>query len=149
MRGRLRRMGLLAALAGVLAVGCEKQTVKPNYPPDPVFVGKRPVGMIVAGYGISNELPFLAAMWVHPDFRRRRAGHALVLRALAFLRAAGQQQVALWVTETHLGVLEFYQSLGFRLTGARSPLRPGSETTILEMTLGLAVSLPSNHQVKS
>ena len=108
------------------------------------FVGDRPVGMIVAGYGIPNESPFLAAMWVHPDFRRRRAGRALVLRALAFLRAAGQQHVALWVTETHLGVFEFYQSLGFQVTGVRAPLRPGSETTILEMALELADSPQAN-----
>ena len=113
------------------------------------FVGDRPAGMIVAGYGIHNESPFLAAMWVHPDFRRRRAGHALVLRALAFLRAAGQRQVTLWVTETHLGVFEFYQALGFQLTGVRAPLRPGSETTILEMALSLIDSSPSNHVVTS
>lgn len=111
------------------------------------FVGDRAVGMIVAGYGIPNESPFLAAMWVHPDFRRRRAGRALVLRALAFLRAAGQRQVTLWVTESHLAVFEFYQSLGFQVTGARAPLRPGSETTILEMALGLTDSPPSNHQI--
>jgi hypothetical protein len=71
----------------------------------------------------------------------------LVVCALAFLHAAGQQQVALWVTETHLGVFKFYQALGFRLTGARAPLRPGSETTILEMVLGLADSPLKNHQV--
>jgi ribosomal protein S18 acetylase RimI-like enzyme len=108
------------------------------------FVDDRPVGMIVAGYGIPNESPFLAAMWVHPDFRRRRAGRALVLRALAFLRAAGQQRVALWVTETHVGVFKFYQSLGFQVTGVRAPLRPGSETTILELALELADS-PQAH----
>ena len=111
------------------------------------FFDDRPVGMIVAGYGIPNESPFLAAMWVHPDFRRRRAGHALVVRALAFLRAAGQQQVALWVTESHLSVFKFYQSLGFQVTGARAPLRPGSETTILEMACRLASGPPSNHQL--
>jgi hypothetical protein len=72
-------------------------------------------------------------MWVHPDFRRRGVGHSLVARALAFLRSAGQQHVSLWVTETHAGVFKFYENLGFQRTGARSPLRSGSDTTILEM----------------
>lgn len=111
------------------------------------FFGDRPVGMIIAGYGIPNESPFLAAMWVHPDFRRRGAGNALVVRALAFLRASGQQQVSLWVTESHLGVFKFYRSLGFQITGARAPLRPGSETTILEMTCRLDHGPFSDHQV--
>jgi hypothetical protein len=43
MRGRLSRLWPLAALGGFLALGCEKAAVKPNYPPDPVLVGKHPV----------------------------------------------------------------------------------------------------------
>jgi len=81
----------------------------------------------------TTTLRSLAAMWVHPDFRRRGVGHSLVAQALAFLRSSAQQHVSLWVTETHTGVFQFYESLGFQRTGARSPLRPGSDTTILEM----------------
>jgi ribosomal protein S18 acetylase RimI-like enzyme len=99
--------------------------------------GAIPVGMIIAGYGVPTEPPFLAAMWVHPDFRRQGVGRALVVRALTFLREAGQKHVSLWVTETHAGVFKFYEALGFQLTGARAELRPGSQTTILEMTLRL------------
>jgi ribosomal protein S18 acetylase RimI-like enzyme len=96
-------------------------------------VGTLPIGMVLAGHKDHNDCPFLAAMWVHPDFRRRGVGHSLVAKALAFLRSSAQQHVSLWVTETHTAVFQFYESLGFRLTGARSPLRPGSDTTILEM----------------
>jgi GNAT superfamily N-acetyltransferase len=94
-------------------------------------------GMIIAGYGLPAEPPFLAAMWVHPDFRRQGLGRALVARALSFLRQAGQKHVSLWVTETHSGVFKFCEALGFQLTGARAELRAGSQTRILEMTLHL------------
>lgn len=96
-------------------------------------IGALPIGMILAGHKDHNDCPFLAAMWVHPDFRRRGVGHSLVAQALAFLRSSAQRHVSLWVTETHIGVFQFYESLGFQRTGARSPLRPGSDTTILEM----------------
>jgi len=106
-------------------------------PPDGVAylacVGDLPIGMVLAGHKDHNDSPFLAAMWVHPDFRRRGVGHSLVARALAFLRSAGQQRVSLWVTESHAGVFKFYEDLGFQRTGARSPLRSGSDITILEM----------------
>lgn len=96
-------------------------------------VGALPIGMVLAGHKDQNDSPFLAAMWVHPDFRRRGVGHSLVAQALAFLRSSAQPRVSLWVTETHTDVFQFYESLGFHRTGARAPLRPGSDTTILEM----------------
>jgi len=96
-------------------------------------VGSIVAGMVLAGHRDHNQSPFLAAMWVHPDFRRRGIGRSLVAQGLAFLRSAGLRRVSLWVTETHSGVFSFYESLGFHRTGARSPLRSGSHVTILEM----------------
>lgn len=96
-----------------------------------------PVAMIIAGHKDHNGFPFLAAMWVHPDFRRRGIGRSLVDRALAFLSATGQRYVSLWVTESHADVFQFYERLGFERTGAKSTLRPGSEITILEMARAL------------
>jgi ribosomal protein S18 acetylase RimI-like enzyme len=102
------------------------------------LVGDRPVAMIIAGHKDHNDSPFLAAMWVHPDFRRRGIGHSLVDRALAFLSSTGQKYVSLWVTESHADVFQFYESLGFQRTGAKSTLRSGSEITILEMARALS-----------
>jgi ribosomal protein S18 acetylase RimI-like enzyme len=113
-------------------------------PPDRIAyvacVADLPVGMVFAGHRDHNDVPFLAAMWVHPEFRRRGVGQSLVEHALTFLCSAGQQHVSLWVTEAHAGVFQFYESLGFQLTGARSLLRPGSDTTILEMSRPLLTS---------
>jgi len=97
-----------------------------------------PVAMIIAGHKDHNDSPFLAAMWVHPDFRRRGIGHSLVERALAFLSSTGRKYVSLWVTESHADVFQFYESLGFQRTGAKSILRSGSEVSILEMARALA-----------
>ncbi len=43
MRGRLWRGWLVATLGGFLSLGCEKEVVKPSYPPDPVLVSKHAV----------------------------------------------------------------------------------------------------------
>jgi|GEM_PF-502782 len=103
-----------------------------------------PVAMIIAGHKDHNDSPFLAAMWVHPDFRRRGIGRSLVDRALVFLSSTGQRYVSLWVTESHADVFQFYESLGFERTGAKSTLRSGSEITILEMARALSkISLRS------
>jgi ribosomal protein S18 acetylase RimI-like enzyme len=97
------------------------------------YAAGSPVGMVIAAHRDDNGRPFLAAMWVHPDFRRRSVGNLLVERALAFLSSAPEQHVSLWVTETHAGVFQFYEKLGFQRTGAKSTLRSGSDITILEL----------------
>ena len=43
MRSRRWRLWGVTVLGGFLALGCEKALVKPDYPPDPVLVSKRPV----------------------------------------------------------------------------------------------------------
>lgn len=43
MRRRWTRAWFAAALAGSLLLGCERAAVKPSYPPDPLFLTKKPV----------------------------------------------------------------------------------------------------------
>jgi hypothetical protein len=43
MLGRWWRTGLAAALGGALLVGCDRNAVRQDYPPDPLFLSKKPV----------------------------------------------------------------------------------------------------------
>jgi hypothetical protein len=43
VRRRSGRSWLAAALAGCLLLGCERAAVRPSYPPDPLFLSKKPV----------------------------------------------------------------------------------------------------------
>jgi hypothetical protein len=43
VRRRWRRAWFAAAVAGTLLVGCERAAVRPSYPPDPLFLSKKPV----------------------------------------------------------------------------------------------------------
>jgi len=76
-------------------------------------------------------------MWVNPEFRRQGVGQKLVQQGLDFLRAAGQAEVALWVTRGHDGVVAFYRSLGFCETGVTDVLRTGSDIVIVELRCAL------------
>jgi hypothetical protein len=43
VHGRWWRAGLAAALGSTLLLGCERNAVRQNYPPDPLFTSKKPV----------------------------------------------------------------------------------------------------------
>ena len=103
-----------------------------------VFVAledEQAIGMVFVRCETPPAAAFLGGMWVHPLFRRRGVGRALVVHGLEFLRSTGQRAVSLWVTSAHTEVLSFYRTLGFRETGATANLRPGSPLTITELIL--------------
>jgi GNAT superfamily N-acetyltransferase len=105
-----------------------------------VFVAladERTIGMVFVRCEAPPAAAFLGGMWVHPLYRRRGVGRALVAHGLAFLRSVGQCRVSLWVSSAHSEVLSFYQTLGFLETGATDSLRPRSPVTITELELDL------------
>ncbi len=75
------------------------------------------LGGRIAGYGIaciearSGEIVSIA---VHPDYRRRGVGNALMRQALAALAAAGARRVELMVRTGNAAAAKLYRSLGFR-----------------------------------
>ena len=91
------------------------------------------IGMVFVNCALPPEPAFLGGMWVDQAFRRHGIGRSLVECALEFLRGAGQVQVSLWVTSTHDEIFSFYESLGFKKTGAISALRDGSDVAICEL----------------
>ncbi len=96
-------------------------------------IGIRPAGMVFVKCASPPEPAFLGGMWVKAEFRRRGVGRSLVQQGLAFLSAAAQAEVSLWVTRGHDDVFAFYRALGFRDTGLSDTLRPGSVIMIDEL----------------
>ncbi|MEL7545949.1 MAG: GNAT family acetyltransferase [Pseudomonadota bacterium] len=69
------------------------------------------IGTVMAGFdGVRGWVHHLA---VHPNHRREGIATELMKRAEAGLKSAGCPKLNLQVRSTNLGVIKFYQSLGF------------------------------------
>jgi ribosomal protein S18 acetylase RimI-like enzyme len=78
----------------------------------------RIVGTVMAGYeGHRGWINYLA---VEPALQRGGLGKELMAEAEKRLRAAGCPKINLQVRPTNLGVIAFYERLGFSLEGAVS-----------------------------
>jgi len=77
-------------------------------------------------------------MWVAPALRRRGNGAALLNAGLWWARTKVARHAELWVSEGNTAAIKLYEGLGFRDTGGREPLRPGSAIRIRQMILNLA-----------
>jgi ribosomal protein S18 acetylase RimI-like enzyme len=66
----------------------------------------------------------LFGMWVHPDWRASGAAGRLVDAACEAARAAGADEISLWVTEVNARARSFYARAGFTPTGGRQLVRP-------------------------
>ncbi len=86
----------------------------------------RLVGM-VAGFADREDerRADVIAMFVAPEARRRGVGRALVEAQVRWAEAEGYRRVGLMVNVENAGAIGLYESLGFRDTGERSPLRDG------------------------
>ena len=99
---------------------------------------QRAVGL--AWVRIEAEDPSAATLyqvWVDPEARRQRIGAAMLEAAVRWARDAGASALKLHVALGPDSALEFYRSAGFVESGARSPLRPGSERVQVPMQLSL------------
>ncbi len=54
---------------------------------------------------------------IHPDYRRRRLGRAIVLAGMEYLKSRGVDCIELDVDEQNLPARSLYQSIGFRKVG--------------------------------
>ena len=77
----------------------------------------------------------LYQVWIHPDARRRHIGQALLASAVHWAREVGARVMELHVALGPNSALAFYRRAGFVETGARGPLRPGSEQVEQSMRL--------------
>jgi len=65
----------------------------------------------------------LVSMWVAPTYRRKGIGRMLVDAIAAWARSQNGQGLWLLVTSNNHTAIDFYQRLGFSLTGKTEPYR--------------------------
>lgn len=75
----------------------------------------------------------LGGMWVHSNYRRRGAGHALVRAVQDWAVRLDLQQIKLWVEDSAGGPKSFYTKLGFAETGLRDTSRSKIDKVLTEM----------------
>lgn len=78
---------------------------------------------------------WLASMWVAPKHRRRDIGRQLVEAILERAGAAGYRTMLLNVTSNNEAAMNFYQRLGFSMTGRIDPYPNDPALRELEMSL--------------
>ena len=66
------------------------------------------------GYRSRRGVAHVLTLDVHPDFRRRRLGHALMRAVLSRLAEDGATETRLEVDVRNAGAIAFYERLGFR-----------------------------------
>ena len=82
-------------------------------------------GTVSGGDGDSTGAAAMTAMWVDPRFRRQGVGDLLVKTAVDWARAAGFEEMFLWVTDGNANAERLYRRNGFARTGAVQDIRPG------------------------
>ena len=89
-------------------------------------------GMIGA-YEESEERAQVVSMWVAPEARRAGVGMKLVDAAVDWARSRGMRELKLMVTSVNTGAIEFYQRLGFGMTGKTAVYPNDAAITEFEM----------------
>jgi GNAT superfamily N-acetyltransferase len=92
------------------------------------------VGTVGAGASNVTGTAALTALWVAPTARGRGVGEALVNAVLEWARAAGYEQLMLWVVEGNSAAESLYRRTGFRRTGSVQMVRPGDPRIEYEMS---------------
>ena len=87
-----------------------------------------------AEYEAEPSVAYVYAMWVAPEARGAGVGRALVEAVAGWARGRGCERLVLRVTEANEPARRFYAACGFAETGAREPLREGSEQDVLVLS---------------
>ncbi|MGC1184096.1 MAG: GNAT family N-acetyltransferase [Candidatus Dormiibacterota bacterium] len=77
----------------------------------------------------------LVSMWVDPSWRRRGVARALIAVVVAWFGTAPNTGLYLWVSSDNEAARRCYQTEGFQLSGARSPLPSDPRRSRVEMHL--------------
>lgn len=88
--------------------------LKMNFQPDLFFIlviDGITAGSVMAGF--DGHRGWLNYLCVHPDFRNRGYGRALISHAVQKLKESGCPKVNLQIRTSNTGVMEFYKKAGF------------------------------------
>ncbi len=96
------------------------------------FLGDEAVGLISGGFPHAG-VGHLGALWVAPGARRSGLAARLLNEAAAWVERHGGHRVEFEVTDGNPAE-QLYVRLGYRRTGAKKPLREGSDLS--EVTMG-------------
>jgi ribosomal protein S18 acetylase RimI-like enzyme len=98
----------------------------------------RPVGSALGVIDpFERTLAHVYAVWVEPAARRRGVAQAMIEMIFEWARDQGAKVAELSVTVGNDGAIALYERAGFRDTGEREPLRPGSRLQLMKMRAGL------------
>jgi ribosomal protein S18 acetylase RimI-like enzyme len=98
----------------------------------------RPVGSALGVIDpFERTLAHVYAVWVEPSARRRGVAKAMLEVIFEWARDQGAKVAELSVTVGNDGAVSLYEQAGFRDTGEREPLRPGSRLELMKMRAGL------------
>ena len=100
------------------------------------------VGMASGSAAADDAFVSLFQVWVGPETRRTGVGGRLVRAVLEWAAGRGCALVRLDVNSSDAGAVAFYTSLGFRDTGRRGQLRPGSDVPTMEMEASATGRMP-------
>jgi ribosomal protein S18 acetylase RimI-like enzyme len=82
----------------------------------------RACGIIGAFRDENNPLSAnVVSMWVAPEHRRTGVGSSLIAALQAWARACGVRALRLMVTSNNHAAIEFYERMGFSMTGNTEP----------------------------
>jgi len=92
------------------------------------------VGMASVGEAGIGGAGSVTSFWVHPPARGKGVGDALLLATIESARAAGYNELFLWVVENNDHAQKLYERHGFKRTGATQMVRPGDDRLEYEMS---------------
>jgi ribosomal protein S18 acetylase RimI-like enzyme len=92
------------------------------------------VGMASVGEAGPGRAGSVTSFWVHPRARGKGVGDALLLATIESARAAGYDELFLWVVEANDHAQKLYERHGFQRTGATQLVRPGDDRLEFEMS---------------
>jgi len=110
----------------------EKAEKSPSFDPTGMLLAEwdgSPVGLVNAFIDKerTEKKGFIRVLGVHPAYRRKGIGRALVEKALESLAARGMNTVQAWTQDDRLKCKSLYESLGFKLIRVFSTMRTSLE----------------------